>query len=771
MIEYVVTLRNKEDLDDFYYDMETPGGSITIPNRNVSISKRRKISRNTHYMLTPEEAEMVRNDPRVLAVMPADLERAAIKPHYTQTANFEKSSNNVNTHKNWGLYRCITGEQTANWGSDLISSVQGTITASATGKNVDVIIIDGHINPDHPEFAVNNDGTGGSRVVQLNWHIYSTQAGTLDDDAANVLTGDYVYTPYDFASSGSELLDADNNHGAHVAGTACGNTQGWARDANIYNISPYSTNSNALDSLAMWDYIRAFHLNKSINPVTGKKNPTVCNGSYGSGIEFNLGDFGPITRAVYRGTDTGVTSGLTTQQLLDNGIYDAGSQTPYVPYYSVAVEADIQDAIADGIHVVGASGNESFYVANSTDTDYGNYCFATYLGVNYIWYYHRGSAPAAVPGAICVGNVGSLTAETKANSSNCGPRVDIYAPGTNIMSSFNSNYSYGGTADSRNTSYVIGKISGTSMASPQVCGILACVLETYPEMTPAQALEYLVSYSKKDQMGDTGGSYSDRTSLNGAPNRYLYFNKERKDSGSVYPKTNYSVRPTTGAVYPRPRSKLVQPQTRIVTDGLVLHLDAANLKSYPGSGTTWFDLSGNGNNGTLSGGPTYSSVAKGSIFFDGVDDEMVAPISSSSSEYSINWWTYPTSLLDYNQAIWIEPPSGWGTFEFHTSANGAVYVGTTVLSRIEPTELPAGTVELNNWNNFTFTFNSGLGKFFKNGNLLYAKALTVSGETISAIRANTIHGNLSVLSVYGNRALSEVEVEQNFNALRGRYGI
>ena len=59
---------------------------------------------------------------------------------------------------------------------------------------------------------------------------------------------------------------------------------------------------------------------------------------------------------------------------------------------------------------------------------------------------------------------------------------------------------------------------------------------------------------------------------------------------------------------------------KIVTDGLVLCLDAASRKSYPGSGTTWFDRSGNGNNGTLTNGPTFSSDNGGSIVFDGTND-------------------------------------------------------------------------------------------------------------------------------------------------------
>jgi hypothetical protein len=69
---------------------------------------------------------------------------------------------------------------------------------------------------------------------------------------------------------------------------------------------------------------------------------------------------------------------------------------------------------------------------------------------------------------------------------------------------------------------------------------------------------------------------------------------------------------------------------KIVTSGLVLALDAADKNSYPGSGTTWTDLSGNGNNGTLVNGPTFSSANGGSIVFDGVDDYVTCGTNSST---------------------------------------------------------------------------------------------------------------------------------------------
>ena len=68
MKEYIVTLQSRENLDNFYDDMETPGGTLYIPDRAIDLVDRRPISRNTHYLLTDEEAEQIRQDPRVLAV-------------------------------------------------------------------------------------------------------------------------------------------------------------------------------------------------------------------------------------------------------------------------------------------------------------------------------------------------------------------------------------------------------------------------------------------------------------------------------------------------------------------------------------------------------------------------------------------------------------------------------------------------------------------------------------------------------------------------------
>ena len=529
--EYIVTAASYEILDDLCNDIETPGGNLYIPNRAVEVANIRPLSRNTHYYLTAEEAELIRQDPRVLAVelLPDELNLIPT-PSYIQTeTTWNRTANNSVFDKNWGLLRVFEGQNRPNWGSNATANQTGTIDISPTGKNVDVVIVDGMIDPNHPEFAVNSNGTGGSRVNQYNWYKHNPE---VTGGAAGV----YVYTPYTGTSA-----EANNNHGAHVAGTVAGNTQGWARDSTIYNIYPYGTNPSAV---YLFDYIRAFHRSKPINPNTGVRNPTVTNSSWGY---RSLTAYTNITSVSYRGTT--YIGPFTIEQLRGYGInVNASNQVILTSRYT-AVDTDIADAIAEGIIVIGAAGNNFQKSDVVGGPDYNNY--AVYSGTRY--YYNRGMSPAAATGAICVGAASALLNESKATFSNCGPRVNVYAPGDNIASSFNSSSSFGGVADPRNPSYFIGKIDGTSMASPQVCGVLACVMEMYPNLTQAQANAYITTYAKMDQMTETTGGPADYTDLQGSENKYLAYVKERKDSGEVYPKNNYKARPTAGPVFPRTR--------------------------------------------------------------------------------------------------------------------------------------------------------------------------------------------------------------------------
>jgi hypothetical protein len=536
--EYIVTLKNRDDLDAFYEDMETPGGDLYIPGRAVECANRREISRNTHYMLSDAEAEELKKDSRVMFVELTPQQRGiTVRSSFTQTGNFNKSGALNSAYRNWGLLRCVEGQQRANWGSDGTQNINDTISVTTQGKNVDVVIVDGHFDPTHPEYAVNSDGTGGSRVIQYNWYLHKSGGGT------------YVYTPY--IGTGAE---DDNNHGAHVAGTACGNTQGWARSANIYNINPYSTNPNGNIDTLLFDYIRAFHASKTINPATGRRNPTITNNSWGYSYTVVAST---ITTVFYRGVE--YTGPFTLAQLASYGLITAnyfGTDYLFIPARVGSVEQDVVDAIADGIIVVGAAGNDSATLGAPLDADWDNYIDSGSFGIDRYYTSDLGTPGGAVKddlsfATICVGSIDITTTDRKSDFSNRGARIDIWAPGSGIQSSVNS----GGIADSRNASYTQDNYSGTSMASPQVCGVLACALEMYPAMNNDQARTYLFATAKQNQVFDNSNGLSDVYDLINSPNRYLAHKQQRPLSGSVYPKTDYFLRPTSGQVYPRTRIK------------------------------------------------------------------------------------------------------------------------------------------------------------------------------------------------------------------------
>jgi hypothetical protein len=537
--EYIITLKNKEDLPAFYNDMETRRGTSSIPTRAIPVKDRRPVSRNTHYLLSESEAIKIKKDPRVLSVeLSFEEQGIKIKPSRSVISTLWNKSNTIATgHQNWGLLRCTEGTQRSNWGNNGTTNVTGTATLTSTGKHVDVVVVDGHFDPTHAEFAVNNDGTGGSRVNQFNW--YSLNPQVIGDPADT-----YVYTPY--VDGVSDLTD-DNNHGSTVAGVVAGNTRGWASDATIYNISPYGSNPNYFAAYYVIGYLRAWHNSKLINPVTGRKNPTISNHSYGAYSEIPITS---ISQVRFQGTVN--TGPFTSNQLSAFGIfnYDSGGgvYVAQIPARSSAFDADLIDAMDDGIIIVAASGNQFTKIDNPSsdiNADYNNFLVSDGL----LYYYNRGST-LATPGTIQVSAIGITTNESKVSFSNCGPRVDIYAPGTLIMTTVNSG---GFVNDARDPTDRWTKVSGTSFSSPQVAGALACLAEQWPTMTQAQALRYITENATVDQIADTEGGPGDDLSLQGSENRYLYYVKEREEQGQITPRANQGFRPTSGMAWPRPR--------------------------------------------------------------------------------------------------------------------------------------------------------------------------------------------------------------------------
>jgi hypothetical protein len=550
MVEYIVTLKNFEDLESFYDDMETPGGTVYIPNRAVGLANRRPISRNTHYYLTESESELLRGDSRVLAVEQLPSARGIFpKPTWTQTANYEKSSTIDSNDKNWALYRCTEGAQTEGWATNGNTTVLNrTVNTTSSGRNVDVVIVDGHLNFNHPEFAVNSDGTGGSRAVQYNWWQWSANVGistTGSDSYANITYG---------------------NHGTHTAGTVAGNSQGWARDATIYNIEFDDAHISGLPGsvtdfgLYVFDYIRQFHRNKPINPVTGKRNPTVVNNSwaYSYGDTINLSDIASVT---YRGGTVSLSGDNAARKttLESNGVpVPFNTYVTGVPARVAAVDSDAALAISEGIIMVASAGNSYWRCADIDVLDYYN---SAVVG-GFTYYHSQGSSPGAADTVICVGAISTFLGEYKTQFSNYGSRVDIYAPGDNIISSVYNSTGIEGyptpVVDPRNSSYYLQTVDGTSMSGPEVTGCVACLAETWPSLTQAEARQYLETFGKYNQITSTGGGAGDYYSLGesgvDSNNLYLFYRLERKLSGDLQ-QNAYKLRPSSGVTYPRPRIK------------------------------------------------------------------------------------------------------------------------------------------------------------------------------------------------------------------------
>lgn len=147
------------------------------------------------------------------------------------------------------------------------------------------------------------------------------------------------------------------------------------------------------------------------------------------------------------------------------------------------------------------------------------------------------------------------------------------------------------------------------------------------------------------------------------------------------------------------------------------------------------------------------------LYFDGSNDVISATglTSAPPAEFTVEFWLNPASLSDYNQEISIGAPgslanNAWQGFTFHSTAGGAVYVGTDMSSRLTPAELPMGTVELNTWQHFAYTFKNGTGSFYKNGVLLASRTNSAPANfsrlLIAAGCCMPVHGSIDELRIW-----------------------
>jgi len=226
----------------------------------------------------------------------------------------------------------------------------------------------------------------------------------------------------------------------------------------------------------------------------------------------------------------------------------------------------------------------------------------------------------------------------------------------------------------------------------------------------------------------------------------------------------------------------------VVEDGLVLALDAGNAKSYPGSGTTWHDISGKGNDASINGA-TYSSDNGGYFSFDGTNDYGQITDSSDflfgTGSFTEEAWHKRDGNNNWENPIVRGNDSSWGGLWVNNAGKFYPYHYTEPGGDITfNSDIDAGTDWMHHVTTTTNTGSSVIVKLYKNGILLGSYTSNVSGWQPKNTSVGTdlwvggisgesywYEGKIAICRIYKGKALSAAEVEQNYNALKGRFGL
>jgi hypothetical protein len=230
----------------------------------------------------------------------------------------------------------------------------------------------------------------------------------------------------------------------------------------------------------------------------------------------------------------------------------------------------------------------------------------------------------------------------------------------------------------------------------------------------------------------------------------------------------------------------------IVTDGLVLNLDAGFTPSYPTTGSTWYDVSSGGINGTLINGPTFNSANNGSIVFDGVDDYVTGSLSNFNVG-CISMWINPSTLINSGtsfQSLIVLKYTGVFNSEWYASLGSSTsyftneYITLADVQNDTRTVIEdGGSLLANTWYNITFNVESGTYKIYINGvkktentrgggvqQLTTPNLIQLGAFVRGSILSGPFPGKIASTQLY-NRSLSAAEVTQNYNATKSRFGL
>lgn len=451
----------------------------------------------------------------------------------------------------WSTKRVAIANNSDFWGGVTGNPPPKTteLTYDMDGKHVDIIIHDSGVLQYHPEFM---DENGQSRVrdvvldgpfyIDPNYFINNNFTYTKPDGRIGITTASainwwgnganrsaqfstigtiFIPSQYTEYNSVGNSLDGSNGmisgHGTACAGLAAGKNFGLAFRANIWNMPGISDNVN-MGIEANYDLMKLFHMYKPVNPITGRKNPTVVNGSWGYQAAFSStstvnykfrGTTGSFTgNAAVTNQVTAMKEGLSNQV---NGAYKSWSSSSR----SNSTDTAAAEMIAEGVIYVAAAGNNNQRLGiGAGDPDRLNYMSDNYFGTtdpraefpsgtvpcnHRDWMNPQGIGFDSVNDfhpVICVGAMDEFIetdgSERKASYSNNGPGIDVWAPADETLSAGTNNVTgytdYQRYDDSR---FYDCYFNGTSAAAPVVTGVIALYLQSNPKATARDVKDWL----------------------------------------------------------------------------------------------------------------------------------------------------------------------------------------------------------------------------------------------------------------------------------------
>jgi len=570
-----------------------------IPDREVSChdEKEHSPTRGT-FILHGNEAESLKNHPHVKWV---ELDPSSYPEEYPKPElHIKRWNKNVKVYRDlngggqpvslgatvgeldrtgWQIVRTGIKTNSDFWGTltGNVAAQPGDASYSLTGKNIDVIIHDSGVLQYHPEFL---DENGQSRVrdVVLDgpYHIdpdyfdnvipavkYTKADGRVGiattsardwwinsaKRSVGFSTIGTVSVPTNYTVPnclGTDLIGTNtigNGHGTACASLVGGKNFGLAFECNLWNMSGIG-DPTSITIEQNYDLMKLFHLYKPVNPETGRKNPTVVNGSWGYNAAFASGDTVSYKYKGSTGTFIGNAAAVADSiTALKEGIYGSSYFGQYRSWSSSsrssATDTAGSELIDAGAIYVAAAGNSNLYLGiGSTDPHRLNYMSDVYFGTtdprpefpagtvpcsHRDWMNPQGigfnttTDPEFHP-VICVGAMDEYVllgtegyaaqyGERKADYSNNGPGIDVWSPadetlaaGTNSASGYTDYQRYD------DSNFYDCYFNGTSAASPVACGLITLYMETTPDATSRQVKTWL---KKHGSVGVTTLAYAD----------------------------------------------------------------------------------------------------------------------------------------------------------------------------------------------------------------------------------------------------------------------